>query len=61
MNWWILSLHELMDFCFANLALALAVDQHNLLADELDNDHGMVVPPESSVHQQMTEKAKEDV
>ena len=56
-----MSLHELMDFCFANLALALAVDQHNLLADELDNDHGMVVPPESSVHQQMTEKAKEDV
>ena len=55
--------YELEDIRFAreNLALAREAAEQDLIADELDIDHGMVVPSESNVEQQTIEEASEDV
>ena len=55
--------NELEDIRFAreNLALAREAAEQDLIADELDIDHGMVVPSESNVEQQTIEEAIEDV
>ena len=55
--------NELEDIRFAreNLALAREAAEQDLIADELDIDHGMVVPSESNVEQQTIEEASEDV
>ena len=55
--------NELEDIRFAqeNLALAREAAEQDLIADELDIDHGMVVPSETNVEQQVTEEAGEDV
>ena len=55
--------NELEDICFTreNLALAREVAEQDLIADELDIDHGMLVPSETNVEQQVTEEACEDV
>ena len=55
--------NELEDIRFAreNLALAREAAEQDLIADELDIDHGMVVPSESNVEQQTTKEASEDV
>ena len=55
--------NESEDIRFAqeNLALAQEAAEQDLIADELDIDHGMVVPSETNVEQQVTEEAGEDV
>ena len=55
--------NELEDIRFAqeNLALAREAAEQDLIADELDIDHDMVVPSQTNVEQQVTEEGSEGV